>query len=272
MSVLTKKEILEAIAKDEIGFEPMIDQFQLSPVAIDLRVGTNFFIPRLWETGEAGRTQMIINHMDDNEKNEVLETIHITPGQYFELLPGEFILISTHEKIMLKSGSLMAILFPRSSTSRRGLSIESGVIDPFYEGYLTIPVLNQTKTQTIKIYPGERIAQLVFHKTLFDLSREDSLTHGVSKPKYQGSKAYRLDYKFDHHEEIRMIREGKVDDLKNQYKIEMDKNEETVNIATETEVKPPTVGKKVPMPLDRDSDRSVGKDKKENGNSQQLAL
>lgn len=255
MSVLTKKEILKAITEDEIGFDPMIDQFQLSPVAIDLRVGTNFFIPKLWETGEAGRTQMIINHMDDDAKSEVLETIHITPGQYFELLPGEFILISTLEKIMMKTGGLMAILFPRSSTSRRGLSIESGVVDPFYEGHLTIPVLNQTKTQTIKIYPGERIAQLVFHKNLFSLSREESLTHGVTKPKYQGSKAYMLDYKFDHHEEIRLIREGKVEDLKNKYQIDVDK--------------------KVPMPSDRDPDRSVGKEKtkeKENGNNQQLSI
>ena len=31
------------------------------------------------------------------------------------------------------------------------------IVDPYYEGFLTIPVLNQTKTQMIKIYPGESL-------------------------------------------------------------------------------------------------------------------
>lgn len=221
MSVLTKIQILKAIGKGEISFEPMIDQFQLSPVAVDIRVGNNFFISRLWEMGENGRKQVIIDHLNDTQKNEILEQIHLTSGQYFELLPGEFILISTLEKISIKSGKYLATLFPRSSTSRRGLSIESGVIDPYYEGHLTIPVLNQTKTQTIKIYPGERIAQLVFHETGEEISRAEGEKHGISKPKYQGSKAYMLDYKFDSHNEINLIREGKLDELKKQFSVEI---------------------------------------------------
>lgn len=221
MCILSKKQILEAINEGKICFIPGVDQFQLSPIAIDLRVGSNFFVPRLSEMTQEGRTQMSINHLDNRKNNEILDQIHLEPGQCFELLPGEFILISSLEKISIKTGGLMGVLYARSSTSRRGLAIESGIVDPYYEGYLTIPVLNQTKTQMIKIYPGERIAQIVFQQIAEDLTVEDAELHGGSKPKYQGSKAYMLDYKFDPNDEISLIREGKIEELKSKFEIEI---------------------------------------------------
>lgn len=223
MGILTKNEILKAIEKGELAFDPGLDQFQLQPVAVDIRVGFNFFIPKIWSFGENGRTGMNIDHLDNEQKNEVLDSLHLKPGQTFELLPGEFILISTLEKISLKSGGLVSILYPRSSTTRRGISIESGVIDPHYEGSLMIPVFNLTRTQKIKIYPGERIAQIVFYKTESVLSEEESLTHGVSRPKYQGVQGYQLDYKFDPHDEINMVRDGALDKLKKKYLISGEK-------------------------------------------------
>ena len=226
MSILSKKQILEAINCGEICFTPGVDQFQLSPIAVDLRVGANFFVPRLSEMTEIGRASMSINHLDNRKNNEILDQIHLEPGQYFELLPGEFILISTFEKIAIKTGNLMGVLYARSSTSRRGLAIESGIVDPYYEGYLTIPVLNQTKTQMIKIYPGERIAQIVFQQIAEDVSEKDAEMHGGSKPKYQGSKAYMLDYKFDPHDEINLIREGKLEELKNKFEVALEKPSE----------------------------------------------
>jgi len=219
MGILTRNEILSAINKGELAFEPGLDQFQLQPAAIDIRVGMNFFIPKVWSFGEEGRTGLNTDHLDNEKKNEVLDSLHLKPGQTFELLPGEFILISTLEKIYLKSGGLVAILYPRSSTTRRGISIESGVIDPHYEGSLMIPVFNMTRTQKIKIYPGERIAQLVFSTTESVLSKEESLNHGLAKPKYQGVQGYQLDYKFDPHEEINLIKNGQIEKLKKNHLI-----------------------------------------------------
>ena len=221
MSILSKKKIIELLDRGEIVFDPGLDEFQLSPIAVDIRVGTNFFVPRLSEVSEEGRVELIIDHLDNRSKNEVLDQLNLGPGQVFQLLPGEFILISSLEKISIKTGNIMAMLFPRSSTSRRGLSIESGIVDPYYDGNLTIPILNQTKTQTIKIYPGERIAQLVFQEIGQALSEEEAENHGLSKPKYQGTKAYRLDYKFDSHEEINLLREGKIDEIKKNHLVEV---------------------------------------------------
>jgi deoxycytidine triphosphate deaminase len=221
MAILSKTQIIEAIESGKLSFEPGLDKFQLSPIAVDIRVGSNFFVPRLSEVNEEGRTVLSVDHLNNKTNNEILDQVHLEPGQVFQLLPGEFILISSLEKISIKSGDIMATLFPRSSTSRRGLSIESGIVDPFYEGFLTIPVLNQTKTQTIKIYPGERIAQLVFQEIGKSLSVEEAESHGISKPKYQGTKAYMLDYKFDSHDEINLLRDGKIDELKKDYLIEV---------------------------------------------------
>lgn len=226
MGILTRNEILSSIKKGELAFEPGLDQFQLQPAAVDIRVGTNFFIPKAWSFGETGRTGMNIDHLNNEEKHDVLDSLHLKPGQTFELLPGEFILISTLEKISMKSGGLVSILYPRSSTTRRGISIESGVIDPYYEGSLMIPVFNLTRTQKIRIYPGERIAQLVFYRTESVLSREESLDHGLAKPKYQGVQSYQLDYKFDPHTEINMVREGDLSQLKKKFLIPVEEESE----------------------------------------------
>ena len=57
----------------------------------------------------------------------------------------------------------MAVLYPRSSVNRKGLSVDlTGIIDAGYEGVLTLPVQNNTASQIIRIYPGERFCQLVF--------------------------------------------------------------------------------------------------------------
>lgn len=240
MGILTKHEILASIKTGELSFEPGLDQFQLQPAAIDVRVGYNFFIPKVWAFDETGRTGLNTDHLDNELKNEVLDSLHLKPGQTFELLPGEFILISTLEKISMKSGGLVSILYPRSSTTRRGISIESGIIDPHYEGSLMIPVFNMTRTQKIKIYPGERIAQLVFFRTESVLTEEESLSHGLSKPKYQGVAGYQLDYKFDPHDELNMIKNGTLDKLKKKFAIESQEKD--------TEKKDDTEENQLPLP------------------------
>lgn len=219
MAVMSKIELKKLMEDKKLSFEPMLDQYQLQPVAIDLRVGNNFYIPKLWDVKEEGRVEFHINHINNSEKNEVLDCIHLDFGQYFTLLPGEFILISSLERVSLSSGEVMATLYPRSSTTRRGLSIDSGVIDPYYDGHLTIPILNQTRTQTIRIYPGERLVQLVFFELKSPISPEDAQSHGLAKPKYQNTKAYQLDYKFDPHEEINFIKEGEISKLKKKFPV-----------------------------------------------------
>ena len=221
MAILSKNELIKNMQDGKLSFEPVVDQFQLQPAAIDLRAGYSFYVPKASVLRDNGRSELHPDHLDNERKNESYDCIRLKPGQTFELLPGEFVLVSTLEKINMKSGKLVAVLYPRSSTSRRGLSIEAGVVDPYYEGYLTIPVLNQTRSQKIIIYPGERIVQLVFHTMTDELSEEESLNHGAAKPKYQGSQSYQLEYKFDPQEEITMIKNGSMDKLKSEFAVDL---------------------------------------------------
>ena len=109
----------------------------------------------------------------------------------------------------------MGVLYPRSSINRRGLSVDlTGIVDVFYSGYLMIPILNKTKSQIIKIYPGERICQLVFHKLASSLNREDAMMHGAVPAKYENSNEKNLTSKKDAQEEIDFLKKGDLKGLK----------------------------------------------------------
>lgn len=219
MATLTKKEILKLIKEKKIEFDPDIDQFQLQPNSVDLRIGWNFYIPKVWEYNEKGRVALNVDYSEYNTKKELYKIIRLKEGQYFEILPGEFVIISTLEKIKLNAGDIMAMLFARSSFIRRGLNVESGTVDSRYQGYLMLPVTNNTRDQIIRIYPGERICQLVFLKLGSDLTEEEAQIHGVARAKYLASTPYGLEARSDSEEELKNIRAGSITKLKDKYKI-----------------------------------------------------
>ncbi|NQT49077.1 dCTP deaminase [Candidatus Kuenenbacteria bacterium] len=218
MSILTKKEILHRIKEGQIKFSPELDEYQLSPNSIDLRVGWSFYVPHSWKMNEKGRVAVNADYLNYQNTEEYLKLIKLSPGQYFEILPKEFILISTLEKITLNCGDIAGTLLPRSSALRRGLQIETGMIDCRYNGQLTIPVVNNSH-HIIKIYPGERICQMQICKLESDLSEDEAKKHGKQEAKYVGSTPYSLESKFDSNEEIDLLQQGKLIELKDQYRI-----------------------------------------------------
>lgn len=219
--VLTRKEIIENIREEKLKFEPMIDGFQLQPHAVDLRLGREFYIPRQWKITNKGREVITIDPFDKHDSQNFEEVILVF-GQYFELLPGEFIIAKTMEAVSIEARNLMAILFPRSSINRRGLAVDlSGIIDTGYEGRLMIPIMNNTSKQVIRIYPGERICQVIFQTLSKDLSEEESSVHGLSIAKYSKSQKGFIGGRSDKKDEIDLIRLGKLDELKSKYKIEL---------------------------------------------------
>jgi dCTP deaminase len=163
MAILTKNQILERISNSNIKFKPNLDEFQAQAHAIDLRLGYTFLLPKRWHLTEKGREALNIDHLDDNHP-DYFDVIELEKEQTFELLPGEYVLASTLETVGIPD-DLMAILYPRSSTNRKGLSVDlTGIVDSGYEGQLAIPIRNNTESQTIKLYPGERFCQIVFEK------------------------------------------------------------------------------------------------------------
>jgi len=213
--ILTRHDIVQRMGKGEIAFEPALDDYQNQPHAVDLRLGTVFYIPKIWKLTDAGREVLKVDVTQSAGDN--YEQIELKPGQFFELAPGESVIASTLEKITLKSPDLMGVLYPRSSVNRRGLAVDmTGIVDAHYSGHLMIPVLNKTQSQIIRIYPGERICQIVFQKLNQQLERSDALRHGKIEAKYNDAGAEELASKKDAEQEIEAIRSGDFEALKNQ--------------------------------------------------------
>ncbi|TSC84611.1 MAG: deoxycytidine triphosphate deaminase Dcd [Parcubacteria group bacterium Gr01-1014_17] len=176
MAILTKKGILERVAKKEIGFSPNLDTFQLQDHAVDLRLGFTFLIPKIWHLTEKGRESLDILNFD-KVNAEYFEVVELEHGQYFDLLPHEYVLVVTLESIKVPN-DLMAVLYPRSSTNRKGLSLDlTGIIDSGYEGQLTLPIRNNTASQIVRLYPGERLCQVVFEELTEPVSPQKSKYH-----------------------------------------------------------------------------------------------
>lgn len=213
MAIVVKNEIIESIKNGELGFSPRLDSLQFRPHAIDLRLGYNFRVPtRTFSVTKStgGRSAATLDHLAINNGHFTFtDEVKLKPGQYFDILPGESVLGVTLEKVSMKSPTLMAILYPRSSVNRRGLSLDlTGVIDTGYKGQLLIP-LHNISSQVIRLYPGERICQLVFERL------EQPVREGY-QGRYHGAEAYKPE---NQSREIELIRAGKIKDIKKEFKL-----------------------------------------------------
>lgn len=209
MSIITKNEIISRITEGSLAFKPNLDQFQLHEHSVDLRLGFTFMIPKMWHMTPRGRESLDTAHFD-KRNHEYFEVIELEQGQYFDLLPQEYILVSTLESIKIPS-DLMAVLYPRSSTNRKGLSLDlTGIIDAGYEGQLVLPIRNNTRSQAVRLYPGERLCQIVFEELKHDVTPRPSKYH--QKDIIEGALMEKKD-------EVDLVMAGDVKKLKEKYKI-----------------------------------------------------
>lgn len=209
MSILTKDEILQRVKEKNIVFTPGLDLFQVQAHAVDLRLGFTFLLPKSWRMTKAGREAMMIDPLREHGP-EYFDVIELEQGQAFDLLPQEYVLVSTFETIKIPD-DLMAVLYPRSSVNRKGLSVDlTGIIDSGYEGPLTLPIRNNTRSQVIQLHPGERICQVVFEELKHPVEARKSRWHMkdvVDKGKKEKSK------------EMKLVFNGDIRKLKSDYKV-----------------------------------------------------
>ncbi|MBU0614215.1 dCTP deaminase [Patescibacteria group bacterium] len=216
--ILTRKEIISRIKNSELKFTPQVDQFQLQPHALDLRLGYKFLIPKNWIMTDSGRKALKISIEDVGIHNEQFDEVILKPGQYFDLLPNEFVIGTSLERIEMNAPDLMAILFPRTSTNRRGINLSlSGIIDTGYQGNLIFPMKNEAGDQVLRLYPGERVCQVIFEELSNPLTDDEANLHGLSNAKYSNSGEPK--YKVDKSDERELLTGGKLDELKNKFGI-----------------------------------------------------
>ncbi len=216
---LTKNKIIARIESKSIEFSPALDMFQLRPHAIDLRLGYTFLVPKSWRLTAKGREAMSIDHLDKN-RPEYFDIVELEQGQCFEILPGEHIIVSTLEKITMPK-DVMAVLYPRSSVNRRGLSVDlTGIVDCGYKGQLAIPVRNNTGHQVIKLYPGERICQIVLEEIGESIDDAVMTNRYHGKDIIEGSIRSNPGLGISGEEELELIQRGAIKELKEKFGIQ----------------------------------------------------
>ncbi len=214
MAVLTNKDILEYLASGKLAIDPPLDRFQLQEHAVDLRLGFTYLMPKLWHVTPKGREALQLDHFSA-KRPEYFDILELEKGQYFDLLPNESIMVSTLENLKLPN-DIMGIMYPRSSVNRKGLSVDiTGIVDAGYEGQLTIPIRNNTSSQVIRLYPGERVCQIVFEQLSGPVKIRKSRYHkkdiieGVSVGTLPGERQG----------EIKAILKGDIKKLKQDFKL-----------------------------------------------------
>jgi deoxycytidine triphosphate deaminase len=168
--IISARRILELSEKHRLIDN--LDKRELNPegTGFDLRVGEVY---RLKGDGFLG--------VEDRKTPDTEKIADITKDKEFTLKPGDFVLVKTMEKISIPSEKilvdeawapmhLMANVHPRSTLQRSGLYLRATKTDPGYTGELTFALVNHGPS-TIRLELGSRIANLVFHGVIGELSR-----------------------------------------------------------------------------------------------------
>jgi dCTP deaminase len=80
------------------------------------------------------------------------------------IYPGTFFLAETMEHIHVPNGYCMELKL-KSSRAREGYNHSLAFwVDPGWDGVLTMELQNITQNHALPIYPGLKIAQLIYHK------------------------------------------------------------------------------------------------------------
>jgi len=164
MVVLGYEKILELIKNGSLIENA--DEKNVQPSGVDLRVKR---IYRLKNGGFLG--------IDDRNTPDV-ESVSDRPGEKIRLESNEFVLVETMEKVNMPK-DITAIILPRSSLFRCGVSLHTAVVDPGFKGTLTFGMKNLSEFP-FEIEIGSKIGQIVFEEVKGNVKLYDG--------KYQGGK------------------------------------------------------------------------------------
>lgn len=175
--ILSDRELRARLESGSIVIETLEDpEVQIQPASIDLRLSSTFVVYRLPHVP-------CIDPRDPGTVNQYTEAVEIAPDASFVLQPGEFALGSTIEKVKVPT-DLVARVEGRSSIGRMAIVVHAtaGFIDPGFEGRITLELSNLGRC-AVKLYPGMRISQIVFHQMTSPAERP----YGPGRnSKYQG--------------------------------------------------------------------------------------
>ena len=131
--------------------EGLVDPYEpalVNPASLDVRLGPNVMV-----------------EVEDDPELRRFSLHGYTEDQPFLLPPGEFILAETIETFFFPS-FLAGQFALKSSRARQGIEhLMAGYCDPGWQGSkLTLELQNARQLHPVKLWPGMRIGQIVFHR------------------------------------------------------------------------------------------------------------
>lgn len=152
--ILCDWQISRAVEDGEIDIWPWDDKM-LQPASVDVRLSNRFRHFRSCESIDPTKISSDLTY------EKVVED-----GQYLTLLPGQFVLGCTLERVKL-TRTFAARIEGKSSIARLGVIVHStaGFVDPGFYGQLTLEISNLNSSPVL-LRPSMRVAQLSFMKIL----------------------------------------------------------------------------------------------------------
>lgn len=130
------------------GNPPLLENFEgknVQGAGVDLRLGNVYRIKTGAKLLAEGRVLPEVEKLEDS---------------ILTVKPGEYLLAETAEKINTPA-DMLALVLPRTTLFRSGVSLRTGVIDPGYKGTLTFGLKNESD-QDFVLEKGARVAQMIF--------------------------------------------------------------------------------------------------------------
>jgi dCTP deaminase len=160
MSVFGREKITALmkapLIKDRLIITPLMDENQIGPASIDVRLGNVFIVVRRGNLGS-------IDPATTEDQPQRYHASHYSNfGQKFFLHPHELVLASTLEYVRLPSHVAVSVT-TRSSWGRVGLVIATATaVHPGWKGSITLELLNHGEVPLV-LYPGLSVAQMVLY-------------------------------------------------------------------------------------------------------------
>lgn len=150
---MNDRQIRQAIANGDIVLDPPASDSDIQPASVDVYLGSRFhsFKKRIMAVD--------LRHPPRDLMEEW------PASQHHVLRHGEMCLCSLAQRLSLPSGDIVARVEGKSTLARHGLMVHitAGFVDPGWDGYLTLEVVNQAP-HGLQMHAGMKIAQLSFER------------------------------------------------------------------------------------------------------------
>lgn len=184
--IINGKSLLEASPIKGMHSEKIVTNqvtAGMSEAGYDIRIkqGIHFvpanvisYHPNLLGMAESGEPAFFHKQLD----HDVVYVIY--PDGPPEVHKGNFVLASTVEEFQMPE-CLVGIVHDKSTWARRGLSVFNTVIEPGFEGGLTLELVFHSNTPVV-IPPSSGIAQVIFHETKHPAKYNGKYQHQGTDP------------------------------------------------------------------------------------------